>query len=56
MGKKFAKYDNAKKFILTSFEDFEKYYGSDADKKRKVYNGMLKCNYFMYFKSLFLCA
>lgn len=50
MGKKFAAYGQAKKFILTSFEDFEKYYGKNADKKRKVYNGMLKCNIYQYFK------
>jgi len=50
MGKKFSEFSQAKKFILTSYEDFEKYYGKKADKKRKVYNGMLKCNIYQYFK------
>lgn len=50
MGKKFSEFDNAKKLILTSYQDFEKFYGSVADKKRKLYNGMLKCNVYQYFK------
>ncbi len=50
MGKKFAEFSEAKKFILTSYGEFEKYYGKNADKKRKVYNGMLKCNIYQYFK------
>lgn len=49
MGRKFAEYKNASKLILTSYEDFEKFYGKKADKKRKLYNGMLKCNLYMYF-------
>lgn len=50
MGKKFSEFENAKKMILTSYPDFEKYYGKPADKKRKLYNGMLKCNVYQYFK------
>lgn len=49
MGRKFEEYENASKLILTSYEDFEKFYGKCADKKRKLYNGMLKCNLYMYF-------
>ncbi len=50
MGKKFSSFPQAKKLILTSYQDFEKYYGKEADKKRKLYNGMLKCNVYQYFK------
>lgn len=50
MGIKFAEFKNAKKYILTSYDDFEKYYGKKADKKRKLYNGMLKCNVYQYFR------
>ena len=50
MGKKFNEFSQAKKFIITSNENFENYYGFKADKKRKVYNGMLKCNIYQYFK------
>lgn len=49
MGRKFAQFPEAKKLILTSHEQFEKYYGSTADKRRKLYNGMLKCYVYQYF-------
>ena len=50
MGKKFSEFFEAKKLILTSHRDFEKCYGKEADKKRKLYNGMLKCYVYQYFK------
>ena len=37
-----------KKYIITSEPEFERYFGSRADKKRKLYNGMIQCNYYMY--------
>ena len=43
---KFA--NNWQKFIITSEPEFEHYFGRRADKKRKLYNGMIKCDYFMY--------
>ncbi|MBR6935180.1 MAG: class I SAM-dependent RNA methyltransferase [Clostridia bacterium] len=36
-------------YVITSFEDFEKCFGRRADKKRKLYNGMLKCNLYQMF-------
>lgn len=39
-----------KQFIITSHEEFEEFYGKKADKRRKLYNGMIKCNAYMYFK------
>ncbi|MBR0276862.1 MAG: class I SAM-dependent RNA methyltransferase [Clostridia bacterium] len=50
MGRKFSEFKNAKKYILTSFDEFEKYYGKKADKKRKIYNGMIKCDIYQYYK------
>jgi putative N6-adenine-specific DNA methylase len=50
MGRKFAEFPNMKKLILTSNEQFEQSYGSFADKRRKVYNGMLKCYIYQYFR------
>ena len=38
-------------YIISSAEDFEQSFGRQADKKRKLYNGMIKCQLFMYFKS-----
>ena len=37
-------------YIITSDDEFERYYGKKADKARKLYNGMLKCSYYQYFK------
>ena len=37
-------------FIISPHEDFEQFFGKKADKKRKLYNGMIKCNLYMYFK------
>ena len=46
---KFA--DGWKKFIITSEPEFEHYFGRRADKKRKLYNGMIKCDYYMFTES-----
>ena len=44
--------DTWKVCVLSSHPDFERCYGKFADKKRKLYNGMLKCDLFMYGKRL----
>lgn len=36
--------------VLSSHTEFERTFGKQADKKRKLYNGMLKCDLFMYGK------
>ena len=40
--------DGWKKYIISSEPEFEHYFGRQADKKRKLYNGMIKCDAFMY--------
>lgn len=43
------KYANGwKQYIITSEPEFEHYFGRRANKKRKLYNGMIKCDYYMY--------
>ncbi len=37
-------------YIISPHEEFEKFFGKTADKRRKLYNGMIKCQLFMYFK------
>ena len=37
-----------KKFIITSEPEFEHYFGKRADKKRKFYNGKIKCDLYMF--------
>ena len=34
--------------LLSSHTEFERSFGRSADKKRKLYNGMLKCELFQY--------
>ena len=36
--------------VLSSHTEFERCFGRSADKKRKLYNGMIKCDVFMYGK------
>ena len=49
LGQVFAPLKTWSKFILTSDEAFETKYGSQADKKRKLYNGTLKVDLYQYF-------
>ena len=37
-----------KQFVITSEPEFEHYFGRRADKKRKFYNGKIKCDYYMF--------
>lgn len=37
-----------KKFVITSEPEFEHWFGRRADKKRKFYNGKIKCDYYMF--------
>jgi putative N6-adenine-specific DNA methylase len=50
MGTKFVKKDGWSYTIISPDDEFEKIFGRKADKRRKLYNGMLKCQAFMYFK------
>ena len=36
--------------LLSSHTEFERTFGRTADKKRKLYNGMIKCDLFLYHK------
>ena len=48
MGRHWKYADDWKKYIITSEPEFEHYFGKRATKKRKLYNGMIKCDYYMY--------
>lgn len=39
-------------YILSSHTEFERSFGKKADKKRKLYNGMIKCDLFMYLNNI----
>lgn len=49
MGKIFSKFDTWSFYILSSHPEFEKLFGRKADKKRKLYNGRIMCNYYQFF-------
>ena len=49
-GAAYSKSENWKLFLLSSHTEFERTFGKQADKKRKLYNGMIKCDLFMYLK------
>lgn len=48
LGKHLRFADGWQKFIISSEPEFEHYFGKQADKKRKLYNGMIRCNLFQY--------
>lgn len=50
MGRKFAANSSSPCFVISPHENFEKFFGKTADKRRKLYNGMIKCQLYMYFK------
>lgn len=50
MGKHFQTLDAWQIYILTSHETFERLYNRRADKVRKLYNGMIPCYYYQFFK------
>ena len=52
MGKVFSMREGANYFIISPDEEFEEAFGRPADKRRKLYNGMIKCQLYMYFRNL----
>lgn len=50
MGQVFEGTKSSPCYIISPHEEFEKFFGRKADKRRKLYNGMIKCQLFMYFK------
>ena len=51
IGEAFSKLSPWQIYILTSMEKFESFYGRRADKVRKLYNGMIPCSLYQYFKN-----
>ncbi|MED4780231.1 class I SAM-dependent RNA methyltransferase [Brevibacillus choshinensis] len=49
MGKTFAALDTWSFYIITSDELFEEHFGRKASKKRKLYNGNMKVDYYQFF-------
>jgi putative N6-adenine-specific DNA methylase len=47
-GEQFAKLDSWSAYVITSYEETEKYMKRKADKNRKIYNGMLKTYFYQF--------
>ena len=50
IGENFSRFDPWQIYVLTSAENFQNCYGRRADKVRKLYNGMIPCSLYQYFK------
>lgn len=50
MGRTFATLEPWQIYVLTSAENFERLYGRRADKVRKLYNGMIPCQLYQFFR------
>ena len=48
IGERFKALDSWSAFIITSYEDVEKYMGRKADRNRKIYNGMMKTYFYQF--------
>lgn len=51
-GAAYAKTEHWKLYLLSSHTEFERTFGRPADKKRKLYNGTLRCDLFQYTKDV----
>ena len=51
MGRVFEQRKYLSYYIISPHEHFEEIFGRPADKRRKLYNGMIKCQLYMYFRS-----
>ena len=48
IGDAFRRLDTWSKYIITAYDQAEKYIGRKADKNRKIYNGMMKTYFYMF--------
>jgi len=49
LGTVFKRFDTWSFYVITSHQRFEQLVGRRADKKRKLYNGRIMCNYYQFF-------
>ncbi len=49
MGAVFGSLDSWSYYILSAHPEFEKFFGRKADRKRKLFNGGIKCDYYQYY-------
>ena len=47
-GEQFAALDSWSAYVITAYEDMERYFGRKAAKNRKIYNGMMKTYFYQF--------
>lgn len=47
-GEAFGKLDSWSAYMITSYEDAQRYFGKKAQKNRKIYNGMIRTYFYQY--------
>ncbi|MFA9381470.1 MAG: class I SAM-dependent RNA methyltransferase, partial [Acetanaerobacterium sp.] len=50
MGRVFEQKAGQSYYVISPHEGFESLFGRPANKRRKLYNGMIKCQLYMYFR------
>ncbi len=48
IGAAYRNLDSWSMYLITAYEDAERYIGKKADKNRKIYNGMMKTYFYQY--------
>ncbi len=48
LGERFARLDTWSLYVITAYEDAQRYIGRNADRNRKIYNGMMKTYFYQY--------
>lgn len=48
LGERYAALDSWSLYVISAYEEAQKYIGRKADKNRKIYNGMMKAYYYQY--------
>ena len=48
IGERFAALDSWSCYMITAYEDAERYFGRKADRNRKIYNGMMKTYFYQF--------
>ena len=47
-GEAYARLDSWSAYMITSYEDAERYFGRKADRNRKIYNGMIRTYFYQF--------
>ena len=48
IGESFQRLDSWSMYLITAYQDAERYIGRNADKNRKIYNGMMKTYFYQF--------